>query len=61
MWLVFAIYDLFISIFNWKESYSEPCKTSDVELFAKLVNSLKPLIFFTKTSVLHVYKDSEYA
>ena len=46
---------------NWKEVYSEPCKTSDVEPFAKLVDSWKSLIFFTKSSVLDVYKDSEYA
>ena len=45
---------------NWKEVYSEPCKTSDVELFAKLINSWKPLIFFNKSAVLDVDKDSEY-
>ena len=35
MWFVFAIYGLFIFMVNWKEVYSEPCKTSEVELFAK--------------------------
>ena len=44
----FAIYGLFIFMVNWKEAHSEPCKTSDVEVFAKLVNNRKPLIFFTK-------------
>ena len=42
---------------NWKEVYSKPC----LELFAKLVNSWEPLIFFTKSSVLDFLKDSEYA
>ena len=54
-------YMLFIFMVNWKEVYLEPCKTSDVELFAKPVNSWKPLIFLTKSSILHVWKDSEYA
>ena len=34
MWFIFAIYGLFIFMFNWKEEYSEPCKTSYVELSA---------------------------
>ena len=44
----FAVYVLFIFMVNWKEVHSEPCKTSDVEVFAKLVNNWKPSIFFTK-------------
>ena len=39
---------------NWKEAHSEPGKTSEAELFAKLVNNWKPLIFFKK-------KGSKYA
>ena len=46
----FAVYGLFIFMVNWKEVHSQPCKTSDVEVFAKLVNNWKPLIFFTKTT-----------
>ena len=39
-WFIFAIYDWLIEIVNWeKEVYSEPCKISEVELFAKLVNN----------------------
>ena len=39
---------------NWKKVYWEPCKTSDVEPFAKPVSSWQPLIFFTKSSVLDI-------
>ena len=46
---------------NWKEVYSEPCKTSDVELFDKLINKEKPLIFFPKSFGLDIWQDSEYA
>ena len=48
LWLVFTIYGLFIFMVNWKEAYLEPCKTSAVELFAKLIINWKPLIFFHK-------------
>ena len=41
---------------NWKKVYWEPCKTSDVEPFAKPVSSWQPLIFFTKSSVLDIKK-----
>ena len=54
-------YMLFIFMVNWKEVYLEPCKTSDLELFAKPFNSGKPLIFPAKSSISHVWKDSEYA
>ena len=30
---------LFILMVNWNEEYSEPCKTSEVELLAELVNN----------------------
>ena len=50
MWFVFAIYGLFIFMVNWEEVYSK-----------QKVNSWKRLIFFTKRTVLDVYKDSEYS
>ena len=36
------------------EVYSEPCQTSKMETFVKIVNSLKPLIIFAKTSIFDV-------
>ena len=59
MWFVFAIYGLFIFMVNWKEVYSEPVKRPMWSFLLK-VNSWKWLIFFTKSSLLDVYKDSEY-
>ena len=41
------------------ETYSEPCQICKNETFAK--NSLKPLIVFTKNSILNVWQHSEYA
>ena len=39
VWFVFAIYGSFIFMVNRKEPYSEPYKTSEVDLFAELVNN----------------------
>ena len=61
LWLVFAIYGLFIFTVTWKEAYSDPWKTSEVELFAKLVNNWKPIIVCTRNSVLDVWNISEHA
>ena len=36
------------------EAYSEPCETSKMKLFAKIVNGFKSLIIFTKSFVLGV-------
>ena len=36
------------------ENYSEPCQTSMVETFAKIVNYQKPLAIFAKSSSLDV-------
>ena len=36
------------------EAYSEPCQTSKIELFAKIVNGFQPLTIFAKSSVLDV-------
>ena len=39
---------------------SEPCQTSKIKTFAKIVNDLKPLIIFGKNPILDVWQDSEY-
>ena len=39
VWFVFAIYGSFIFMVNRKKPYSEPYKTSEVDLFAELVNN----------------------
>ena len=46
---------------NWKEAHSKPYKTSDVELFAKLIKNWISLDRFKKNSVLDVWNGSEYA
>ena len=37
-----------VNILSKAEAYSEPCQTSKIEIFAKIVNSLKPLTIFTE-------------
>ena len=37
------------------EINSEPCKTSKMECFVKIVSGLKLLTFFAKDSILDVY------
>ena len=34
------------------EGYSEPCRSSKMELFARIVNGFQPLTFFAKNSIL---------
>ena len=49
---------------NWtlnSEAYSEPCQTSKVEIFAKIVNGFCQLTIFSKRSILDVWQGSEYA
>ena len=43
------------------EVYSEPCQTSRMELFAKIVNGFSFLTIFTKISIINVWQDSEVA
>ena len=43
------------------EAYSEPCQTSKIESFAKIVNGFMPLTIFAKRSILDVWQGSEYA
>ena len=52
---------MFYNIKFQTEAYSEPSRTSKMELFAKIVNSRTPLIIFTKSSILDVWLGSEYA
>ena len=43
---------------NTAEAHSQPCLASEVELFAKMVNSLKPLTIFARSSILVVLNAS---
>ena len=40
-----------------EETHSEFSQTSKKELFAKIFKRLKPLIIFTKSSILEVWKE----
>ena len=40
--------------------YSEPCQTSKMEIFAKIINDCLPLNIFKKSSILEFWQDSEY-
>ena len=42
-----------------EEAYSEPCQTTEMKLFAKKVNSWKPLTIIAKISILDVLLGSE--
>ena len=46
---------------QYVEAYSEPCQTSKMERFAKIVNGKKPLTIFAERSVLDVWHDFESA
>ena len=39
---------------NLSKIHSEPCQTSKMEIFAKIVNYQKPLTIFVKSSSLDV-------
>ena len=43
------------------EAYSEPCQTSTMKCFAKMVNGWKLLTIFAKHSILDYWHGSEYA
>ena len=43
------------------EAYSEPCQTSKMEVFTKIVNGFSFLTIFAKSSILDVWQDSEFA
>ena len=44
----------FLLVYIFPEAYSEPCHTSEMKNFAKIVNSFKPLTIFAKRSTLDV-------
>ena len=46
---------------NPAEAYSEPSRTSTMELFMKIVNGLNPWTIFPKSSILDIWRGSEYA
>ena len=50
IWLVYAIYGLFVFMVYYTEAYSESYEISKIGLYAKLANNWKLLIFFAKTS-----------
>ena len=43
------------------EGYSEPCQTSKMDVFAKIVNGFSSLTIFAESSVLDVWQESEFA
>ena len=43
------------------EAYLKPSRTSEMELFAKIVNGFQPLTIFAKSSTLGVQLGAEYA
>ena len=43
------------------EAYTEPCQTSKMEVFAKMVNGFSFLSIFAKIFILDVWEDSEFA
>ena len=44
-----------------EELYSQPCQTSKMERFGKIVNRFQRLTIFTKRSILDVLQGCEYA
>ena len=45
---------------NVSEAHSEPCVTSTMELFAKIVNGYKLLITLEKSSIVYTWQGPEY-
>ena len=44
---------------NKSEAYSEPCQTSKMERFVKIVNGYNPLILLANHSILDVWQAFE--
>ena len=42
------------------EAYPEPCQTSKIDCFVKIVNGLNLLNFFVRHSILDVWQGSKY-
>ena len=51
----------FLDFGSNSEVYSEPCQTSKMESFAKILSNYKLLSIFAKYSILDVSHGSEYA
>ena len=45
---------------SYAELYSQPSQIFKMELFAKIVNTWKPLTIFAKNSILDIWQGSEY-
>ena len=43
------------------EAYSEPCQTSKIVRFTKIVNGFEQLTIFAKRSILDICQVSEYS
>ena len=50
-----------VTLEGFSEAYSEPCQTSKMEVFTKIVSSFLLLTIFTKSSILDVWQDFEQA
>ena len=46
---------------GYVEVNSEPSQTSNMDLFAKIINGWKTLTIFAKRSILDIWLGSEYA
>ena len=51
---------VFLIIYSMTEAYSEPCRTSKMELFVKIVANSR-YSFFMEISILDVWLGSEHA
>ena len=43
------------------QRHLQPCQTSKMEYFAKIVDGIKLLTFFVKHSILDIWQGSDYA
>ena len=58
--LIFRNFTLYLHCDVDARSDSEPCQTSKIKIFAKIVNSLK-LLFLQKNSIFDIWQSSEYS
>ena len=57
---IWGLYNIFEIFQQGTEAYSEPSQTYKMERFVKTVSGQKPLIIFTKRSILDAWQGSEY-
>ena len=50
-----------LNILEISQAYSEYCQISEMELFADIVNGIKPLTILAKSFILDVSQSSEHA